>query len=287
MRRLLIAIAVLAAPLAGQSSTEACAVSTPYSLGNGVTITQCAAGVGVTGTPGGGSGVSYATGLTVPTAAGNSAVFFGYICEQAASNCGSGGSLRYLFPSSTITGYTAITGATYLYGAGLQDTLLTGTNATPCNTSAAVPAGLNYCNFIWYIPSVPSLGSSVYLNMYCSSTAPPTYTSATDCQFISWFYIEFSGGCTTAGTACSDQTVNNSTTTHNSTSLTVTTGSVAYTHELCLALGGTFNDEALAATNSGTIVLAPNNNNVMYGKPCRAAARRPSGSRGPATTWAE
>jgi hypothetical protein len=230
-----------------------CNVSTPFSLGAGVTVKQCFTEVSTTGTPGQAQVQLSSGSVTIPLSAGDSGILFGYQCFASGSNCGNSATVTYLFPCANSTCSTgAISGSSFWYQAELQNP----SNST-CGTNNV------YCNYVWYIPSPPSL-TNIFL--VCSSTAPPTFTSATNCQFITGLYVEIAGGCTLSGTGCLDQTANNSLA--STTTTTVTTPSpIRYSNELCVALGGTVNDETLTATNGGTN-LAGNNANVIFGKTC-------------------
>lgn len=250
---ILIASLFLLCGVAFAGNDYGCGVTTPYSIGSGVTIIQC------WGAASGNQNLSsfvtgvYGGGMT----AGDSLLIIGYQCYPY----GSGGSnpcqwtpasTTYLFPCYSSTQSTCATtnlisdgSCTQLYSAFLQ----TGYN------------GNSYPNYVWYCKSLPSGSGGVGIlggiNLMCSSTSA-SFTPASTCDYISIFLIEFTGGCTTDNTACFDQG-GNYPGVSQTTSMTVSTsGSTHYTNELVCALGGTVNDETLAATNGGAVMTVGN-----------------------------
>jgi len=235
----------------GATNTDyGCGVATPYVMGAGVTIVQCWGSASTTGAPG---QSSYSTGVDGGgLTPGDSLLIFGYQCYPSSSNCGTPSSTTYLFPcysgtaSNCATNLISDGSCTQLYWAFLQS-----------------PSTGNYPNYAWYCKSLPSnsggTGVAGGINLQCSSTSS-SFTAASDCQYISVFLTEFTGGCTTSNTECFDQSGNSNVS--SAMSLTVSTGnknssntsSTLYTNELVCALGGTVHDEILSATNGGLIM---------------------------------
>jgi len=130
---------------------------------------------------------------------------------------------------------------------------------TADHVACSTTVGATYCNYAWYNPNLASSYSSIYL--VCSSTAPPTFTAANDCQFISGDALDITGGCTTSGSGCVDQT-NDASNRSNSNATTVS-AVASFTNEIIVAMGGNRNDEPVTATNGGTMITSAN---VIYAK---------------------
>lgn len=244
MRKLALAFLFLSVlPLVCRAQENTCTVTTPYSMG-GVTVSTCWGNAGTSAT------MSNET-VANTVAAGYPFLLFGYFCEPGAgSSCTSSATGTSYILGCTSTSCSGGPFCTNVYSANLQN------NA-------------NYMNVALYCPA---LGSSSAIYLVCSSTSA-TYTSASNCGFISGFLTLFSAGaCTTSGAGCFDVGGNSSPT--GATSMSTTLPSLHYTNEIVCALGGTINDEILSATNSGNVMFPGNSGGSAPGNTvaCKAVA---------------
>jgi len=134
----------------------------------------------------------------------------------------------------------------YLFPGDNTETLISCFDWSP-NSPGYLQSASNgnaYPNWIYYCPSAPS--GITAISLVCGVGA----STGAKCSYISVFVQEYTGMCGTA--PCFDPTdgIGNGT----GTSMTATTGSLAYSNELVIGIAGENNDEAITA-GSGCVQL--------------------------------